>query len=155
MEIIISHKSSEPIYEQIGTQIKDMILNGELNAGDMITSVRALARQLKVGVLTVQKAYVAESLLFGMSISICAGSVSIAVLYLSKNAFEKMELLTVFSYITAVALVVGINKAFGILNRREIISKMASSVMAFILSALVCVVSYKISVDAFNKRDIM
>ena len=130
MEIIISHKSSEPIYEQIGTQIKDMILNGELNAGDMITSVRALARQLKVGVLTVQKAYVAESLLFGMSISICAGSVSIAVLYLSKNAF-------------------------GILNRREIISKMASSVMAFILSALVCVVSYKISVDAFNKRDIM
>ena len=57
MEILISQKSSEPIYEQICTQIKDMVLTGELSPGDMITSVRALARELGIGALTVQKAY--------------------------------------------------------------------------------------------------
>ena len=57
MEILISHKCSEPIYEQICTQIKDMVLTGELIPGDMITSVRALAKELSIGVLTVQKAY--------------------------------------------------------------------------------------------------
>lgn len=57
MEILISHKSSEPIYEQICIQIKDMVLTGELLPGDMITSVRALAKELGIGVLTVQKAY--------------------------------------------------------------------------------------------------
>ena len=57
MEILISHKSSEPIYEQICTQIKDMVLTGKLIPGDMITSVRTLAKELGIGVLTVQKAY--------------------------------------------------------------------------------------------------
>ncbi|MDD3416860.1 MAG: GntR family transcriptional regulator [Lachnospiraceae bacterium] len=57
MEILISHKSSEPIYEQICGQIKDMVLTGELVPGDMITSVRVLAKELGIGVLTVQKAY--------------------------------------------------------------------------------------------------
>lgn len=57
MEILISHKSGEPIYEQICTQIKDMVLTGKLIPGDVITSVRALAKELGIGVLTVQKAY--------------------------------------------------------------------------------------------------
>lgn len=57
LEILISHKSSEPIYEQICGQIKDMVLTGELVPGDMITSVRVLAKELGIGVLTVQKAY--------------------------------------------------------------------------------------------------
>lgn len=57
MEILISHKSSVPIYEQICSQIKDMVLTGELSPGDMITSVRVLAKELQIGVLTVQKAY--------------------------------------------------------------------------------------------------
>lgn len=57
MEILINHKSSEPIYEQIDTQIKQMILSGTLQYGDIITSVRILAKELGVGVLTVQKAY--------------------------------------------------------------------------------------------------
>ena len=57
MEILIKHKSSEPIYEQIDTQIKQMILSGTLQDGDIITSVRMLAKELGVGVLTVQKAY--------------------------------------------------------------------------------------------------
>lgn len=57
MEILINHKSSEPIYEQIDTQIKQMILSGTLQDGDIITSVRMLAKELGIGVLTVQKAY--------------------------------------------------------------------------------------------------
>lgn len=57
MEILINHKSSEPIYEQICTQINDMVLTGDLVPGEMITSVRALAKELSIGVLTVQKAY--------------------------------------------------------------------------------------------------
>jgi GntR family transcriptional regulator len=57
VEILINHKSSEPIYEQIDTQIKQMILSGTLQDGDIITSVRMLAKELGVGVLTVQKAY--------------------------------------------------------------------------------------------------
>lgn len=57
MEILINHKSSEPIYEQIDTQIKQMILSGTLQDGDIITSVRMLAKELGVGVLTIQKAY--------------------------------------------------------------------------------------------------
>lgn len=57
MEILINHKSSEPIYEQIGTQIKEMILSGTLQDGDIITSVRMLAKELGIGILTVQKAY--------------------------------------------------------------------------------------------------
>ena len=57
MEILINHKSSEPIYEQIDTQIKQMILSGTLQDSDIITSVRMLAKELGVGVLTVQKAY--------------------------------------------------------------------------------------------------
>ena len=57
MEILINHKSSEPIYEQIDTKIKQMILSGTLQDGDIITSVRMLAKELGVGVLTVQKAY--------------------------------------------------------------------------------------------------
>lgn len=57
MEILINHKSSEPIYEQIDTQIKQMILSGTLQDGDIITSVRMLAKELGVGVLTVQMAY--------------------------------------------------------------------------------------------------
>lgn len=57
MEILINHKSSEPIYEQICTQINDMVLTGDLVPGEMITSVRILAKELSIGVLTVQKAY--------------------------------------------------------------------------------------------------
>lgn len=57
MEILIHHKSTQPIYEQIVQQVKEMIMTGELKPGDPIASVRALAKELRVGVLTVQKAY--------------------------------------------------------------------------------------------------
>lgn len=57
MDILISKKSSIPIYEQIVLQIKEQVLNGELRQGDILTSVRVLAKELGIGVLTVQKAY--------------------------------------------------------------------------------------------------
>ena len=57
MEILINNHASKPIYEQIRTQIKTMIMSGELKAGDALPSIRALARSVHISVLTVQKAY--------------------------------------------------------------------------------------------------
>lgn len=57
MDIIISNSSEKPIYEQITTQIKAMIMSGELQPGQAIPSMRALARATHVSVITVQKAY--------------------------------------------------------------------------------------------------
>lgn len=58
MEIVVSNKSSRPLYEQIATQIKAAIISGELKAGEAIPSVRSLAKSLHISILTVQKAYV-------------------------------------------------------------------------------------------------
>lgn len=57
MEIIISSNTSKPIYEQITSQFKAMIMEGTLQTGDAIPSMRALAKSLHVSVITVQKAY--------------------------------------------------------------------------------------------------
>lgn len=57
MEIIISSNTSKPIYEQITSQIKALIMSGELQTGESIPSMRALAKSLHVSVITVQKAY--------------------------------------------------------------------------------------------------
>ena len=57
MEIIISNNAGRPIYEQITSQIKAMIMSGELKAGDAIPSMRSLAKSIHVSVITVQKAY--------------------------------------------------------------------------------------------------
>lgn len=57
MNIIIYKNKNIPIYEQITTQIKYSILNGALQPGDMILSMRALAKHLGVSVVTVQRAY--------------------------------------------------------------------------------------------------
>ncbi len=57
MEIIISSNTSKPIYEQITSQIKAMIMSGELRTGDGIPSMRSLAKTIHVSVITVQRAY--------------------------------------------------------------------------------------------------
>lgn len=57
MEIILSNVSQKPIYEQITSQIKAMIMNGELKAGDAMPSMRKLAKELHVSVITTQRAY--------------------------------------------------------------------------------------------------
>lgn len=57
MEIIISNNVNKPIYEQITLQMKAMIMSGELQPGEAIPSMRALAKSIHVSVITVQKAY--------------------------------------------------------------------------------------------------
>ena len=57
MEIVVSNKTSRPLYEQISTQVKAQIMSVELKAGDPLPSIRSLARSLQISVLTVQKAY--------------------------------------------------------------------------------------------------
>ena len=57
MEIVISNSSDKPIYEQISSQIKNKIMNGTLEAGEMLPSMRALAKDLHICVITVQRAY--------------------------------------------------------------------------------------------------
>ncbi len=57
MEIFVSNKASRPLYEQIRAQVKTQIMNGTLNAGEALPSIRSLAKSLQISVLTVQKAY--------------------------------------------------------------------------------------------------
>ena len=57
MDIIVNHSSMQPIYEQIGDQIKEKIMHGILKEDTPLPSVRTLAKELKVSALTVKKAY--------------------------------------------------------------------------------------------------
>ncbi len=57
MEIILSNSSDKPIYEQITSQIKEMIMKGELKSGDAMPSMRKLAKDLHVSLITTQRAY--------------------------------------------------------------------------------------------------
>ena len=57
MDIIISNSSNKPIYEQITSQLKDAILSGALAAGDALPSIRALANEIHVSVITTKRAY--------------------------------------------------------------------------------------------------
>lgn len=57
LEIIISNGSSKPIYEQITAQIKNMIMSGELQEGSMLPSMRLLAKELRISVITTKRAY--------------------------------------------------------------------------------------------------
>ena len=57
MNIIISNSSSMPIYEQIEEQIKNQIMSGSLSAGDALPSLRFLAKELKISIITTKRAY--------------------------------------------------------------------------------------------------
>lgn len=57
MDIIISNSSGQPIYEQIKEQIKAMILNGTLQEGEALPSMRNLARELRISIITTKRAY--------------------------------------------------------------------------------------------------
>ena len=57
MNIIITNSSGVPIYEQISSQIKGLILSGKLSEGDPLPSMRALAQELRVSVITTKRAY--------------------------------------------------------------------------------------------------
>lgn len=57
MQIIISNSSDKPIYEQITSQIKNLIIAGELQPGDALPSMRYLAKELRISVITTKRAY--------------------------------------------------------------------------------------------------
>ena len=57
MDIIISNSSGVPIYEQIEEQIKNQIMTGELSAGEILPSMRVLAKELKISIITTKRAY--------------------------------------------------------------------------------------------------
>lgn len=57
MNIIISNSSQKPIYEQITTQIKSQIINGDLEEGSALPSMRSLAKELRISVITTKRAY--------------------------------------------------------------------------------------------------
>jgi GntR family transcriptional regulator len=57
MKIIISNSSEHPIYEQIIKQIKNQIINGELKEGESLPSIRRLAKELGISVITTKRAY--------------------------------------------------------------------------------------------------
>ena len=57
MKIIVSNRSAVPIYEQIKGQIREAVFSGELKNGDALPSIRQLAKNLKVSVITTTRAY--------------------------------------------------------------------------------------------------
>ena len=57
MNIIISNSSGQPIYDQISSQIKSKIISGELKEGDILPSMRFLAKELRISVITTKRAY--------------------------------------------------------------------------------------------------
>ena len=57
MVIVIKNNSNEPIYDQIKKQILDAIMSGEIKEGECLPSIRGLAKDLKVSVITTTKAY--------------------------------------------------------------------------------------------------
>ena len=57
MKMIISNSSSVPIYQQIKNCIIDQIMNGDLSEDDPIPSIRSLAQDIKISVMTIKKAY--------------------------------------------------------------------------------------------------
>ena len=57
MDIIISNDSDKPIYEQITSQIKNQIMQGSLREGDALPSMRTLAKELRISVITTKRAY--------------------------------------------------------------------------------------------------
>lgn len=57
MNIIISKTSNQPIYDQIVTQIKHAIIHGQVNSGDPLPSMRQMAKDLSISVITTKRAY--------------------------------------------------------------------------------------------------
>lgn len=57
VDIIISNNGNLPIYEQIARQIKEAIMNGQLSQGEQLPSIRALASDLRISVITTKRAY--------------------------------------------------------------------------------------------------
>lgn len=108
MEIILSNSSNEPIYQQITSQIKAMIIEGKLKSGDALPSIRVLAKSLHVSVITAQHAY--EDLVKDGFIETVAGKGTF-VAHQNKD-FIKEEQLRIIE--TKVEEIVSIAKIYGV-----------------------------------------
>ena len=69
MYININYQSGQPIYEQIKSQIRSQVFSGELQSGTLLPSIRMLAKELQVGIITAKRAYddlCAEGILYSV-----------------------------------------------------------------------------------------
>ena len=57
MDIILSNSSGKPIYQQIADQVKEQVCSGALAAGEALPSMRLLAKELRISVITTKRAY--------------------------------------------------------------------------------------------------
>ena len=57
MKVVISNTLNEPIYNQISNQIKSQIIKGDLQEGELLPSIRGLAKDLQISVITTKRAY--------------------------------------------------------------------------------------------------
>ena len=57
LNIVLSNQSEKPIYQQISNQVREAILKGELQEGDLLPSIRSLAKDLRISVITTKRAY--------------------------------------------------------------------------------------------------
>ncbi|NLC03965.1 MAG: GntR family transcriptional regulator [Tissierellia bacterium] len=57
MKIIIANSSNEPIYSQVANQLRSHIMKGELKEGELLPSIRGLARDLQISVITTKRSY--------------------------------------------------------------------------------------------------
>ena len=57
INIVISNKKDAPIYQQMYDQIKNLIISGELSPGEPLPSIRGIAKDLKISVITTKRAY--------------------------------------------------------------------------------------------------
>lgn len=94
MKIIISNSSNEPIYKQIVTQLEEQILKGQLTAGEALPSIRGLAKELQISVITTKRAY--EELEREGLIETVPGKGSFVAAY-SKEKLEEKKLAVVES----------------------------------------------------------
>lgn len=77
MNILISPLSQTPIYEQIRMQIKEQVLSGRLKSGEQLPSIRLMAKDLKVGIITVKRAY-DELCAEGIAVSLAGRGIFVA-----------------------------------------------------------------------------
>lgn len=57
MDILLSNSSGKPIYQQIADQVKEQVCSGTLTAGEALPSMRLLAKELRISVITTKRAY--------------------------------------------------------------------------------------------------
>ena len=111
IKIVISNSSDEPIYQQIVSQIKESILKGDLAAGEALPSIRSLAKDLQISVITTKRAY--EELEKEGFIDTVAGKGSFVAVHnkeiLKEKRLAMVESKLIEAIITAKALELSLN----------------------------------------------